>query len=197
MKPESIPINLASMIECCQQSDQVRVCWIKLTINSVINMHIIPIYHTYIHALKVRHSGPFSLLSQVSSTVQSLQTPCQRAPQAWGQAAWRQGPEAPVHTALHSRAAHRLDHWAAGTRPWGWLLPWGNARGRMTQRQTGRDDAMSRISNSLTGTVSNKSLTQSWTGENTFRDLFEGLKLSAMWYRELGRSWTPVCTGSV
>lgn len=96
------------------------------------------------HRDNVRHSGPFILLSQVSSTVQSLQTPCQWAPQAWGQAAWRQGPEAPVHTTL--------DQWAAGTRPWGWLLPRGESRGRLTQRQTGRDNLMSRILNSLTVT---------------------------------------------
>lgn len=141
------------------------------------------------HGDKVRHTGSFTPLSQVSpwwaSTVQSLQTPCQRAPQAGGQAAWRQGPEAPVHTASHSGAAHRLDHWAAGTGPWGWLLPWGDARGRMTQRQTERDDAMSRISNSLTGTASNSErLTQSWTGENEFRDLLRGssfLRCGLMW----------------
>lgn len=138
--------------------------------------------HTYMHVDKVRHSGPLSLLSQVSRTVRSLQTPCQRAAQAQGQAAWRQSPEAPVHTALHSRAARRLDHWAAGTRPWGWLLPWGNARGRMTQRQTGRVDAMSRISNSLTGTASNStSLTHSPTGGKYIQGPFERFKSFSMW----------------
>lgn len=48
------PINLATKTECWKQSDQVEVCWIKLTSNTVINMHTIPIYHTYIHALKAR-----------------------------------------------------------------------------------------------------------------------------------------------
>lgn len=123
-------------------------------------------YLSVTHACSETKSAPLSPLSQDSpwwaGTVQSLQTLCQQAPHAGVQAAWRQSPEALVHNASHSRAARRLDHWAAGTGLWGWLLPWGNASRRMTQRQTGRDDAMSRISNSLTGTASNsKSHTQS------------------------------------
>lgn len=86
---------------------------------------------------KVRPPALLSPLSQVSpwwaATVRSLQTPCQRAPQAGGdQAAWRQGAWG---SNAHSEAAHRLDHWAAGTGAWGWLLPWGDVSRRMTWRQ--------------------------------------------------------------
>lgn len=74
-------------------------------------MNYLSVTRTYMRGDKVRHASPVSPLSQVSpwwaTTVQSLQTPCQRAPQAGGQAAWRQGPEAPVHTASpHTAERH-------------------------------------------------------------------------------------------
>lgn len=159
-------------------------------------MSYLSVTHTYIHGDKVRHAGPVSPLSQVSprwsTTVRSLQTPCQRAPQAGGQAAWRQGPEAPVHTAS-PRTAERHTGWTteqlAQDHGDGSSLG-GDARGRMTRRQTGRDDAMSRISNSLTGTASD-----SRTGENEFADL--SARSSSFARCEMGRTGTPACTGSV
>lgn len=104
---------------------------------------------------RVRHFGPSSFLSRAPVLSSPSRPPVSEPLRLRGLAAWRQGLEAPVHTGLHCRAICRLDHWAAGTRPWGRLLPWGNSGGRMTQRQTGRDDAMSGISNSLTGSASN------------------------------------------
>lgn len=55
----------------------------------------------------------------------------------------------------------------------------------MTQRQTGRDDAMSGISNSLTGSASNckeiRLAGKKKKKENTFWNLAWGWRLSAAW----------------
>lgn len=85
-----------------------------LELLSLLCINYLILTHAYMHRDKVRHAAQLSPLSQVfpwwATIVQSLQTPCQRAPQAGDQAAWRQGPEALLHSASHSGAAHRLDH---------------------------------------------------------------------------------------
>lgn len=165
----------------------------------LICINYLSVTHTYMHGDKVRHTGPFSLLSQVSpwwaTTVQSLQTPCQPAPQAGGQAAWRQGPEAPVHTASHSRAARRLDHWAAGTGPWGWLLPWGDARGGEWHK-----DRQAETMQCLEYQTHWQVLLQTVGASLRVRPvkISQGARaLCDVVSCELGRSWTPACTGSV
>lgn len=165
--------------------------------HTATNMLITPTYHTHstwIHTEFDTSAQP--VFCQRPPVLSSPSRPPVSEPlRLGGLAAWRQGLEAPVHTGLHCRAICRLDHWAAGTRPWGWLLPWGNSGGRMTQRQTGRDDAMSGISNSLTGSASNykgirlgkKPLCGTLCGAETF---------CCVVLCEPGRTWTPVCTGS-
>ena len=162
-----------------------------------MNMHELPVCHTYIHARRqsqTRWSRQSAVtgLSPVGYHCPVPPDPLSASPSGWGPGSVATGPwgSSAHRLASHSGAAHRLDHWAAGTGPWGWLLPWGDARGRMTRRQTGRDDAMSRISNSLTGTASD-----SRTGENEFADLLA--RSSSFTRCELGRSGTPACTGSV
>lgn len=118
------------------------------------NTHLSHTHSTWIHT-EFDTSAPPVFCQRPPVLSSPSRPPVSEPLRLGGLAAWRQGLEAPVHTGLHCRAICRLDHWAAGTRPWGWLLPWGNSGGRMTQRQTGRDDAMSGISNSLTGSASN------------------------------------------
>lgn len=126
-------------------------CWYYAYNTHLSLMGWLCVYPLYMDTHRVWHFGPSSFLSKVSSAVQSLQTPVSEPLRLGALAAWWQGLEAPVHTGLHCTAICRLDHWAAGTRPRGWLLPWGNSGGRMT----GRDDVMSGILNSLTGNTSN------------------------------------------
>ena len=158
-------------------TDQVKL-FSALTIIHNTNSYFICLSHvhtctetksgTLLRSVRCHRSVPGGLLLSGPS-----RPPVSESLRQADQAAWRQGPEARMHTASHSGAALRLDHWAAGTGAWRWLFPWGKASSKMTQRQTGRDDTMSRISNSLTGTASNgERLTQRQTEESKIRDLW-------------------------
>lgn len=80
--------------------------------DAAVDMLITPIYHTHstwIHTEFATLASPLSCQRPPGLSGPS-RPPVREALRLGGLAAWRQGLEAPVHTAVHSRAICRLDH---------------------------------------------------------------------------------------
>lgn len=148
------------------------------------------------HVDKVRHSGPLSLLSQVSRTVRSLQTPCQRAAQAQGQAAWRQRLQCTPPYTAERHAGWTTEQLAQDHGD-------GSSLGAM-QGGEWHKDRQRELMQCLEYQIHWQVLLQTVRASLTVRRVkihpgtFWGLQIFRNVVScELGRSCTPVCTGSV